>query len=293
MSNRLREVEIAVLGGGNREEVMLKSLAADEAKIKTLGQPESKVEGLIIKDEVSEVIKDVDVVIAPMTGADQEGYLKSTFGDKSVNLTQDFFAQLAPESIFMIGIAQEEVKNYCQQNNVQLIQLAKLDELAILNSIPTVEGAIQTAMEKSDITLHSNKSMVLGLGRVGLTQARMLKGLGSKTYAAARNPADRARAKELGITPVSFTELKGVISEMDFIFNTVPALVLNREVLTEVKSTALIIDLASAPGGTDFTAAEELGVEATLSLGLPGKVAPKTAGEILGKIVPRLISDRI
>lgn len=293
MNNKLTGIEIAVLGGEFREEVMLESLAAADAKVKTLGRPESKIEGLIIKDEISEVIRDADVVIAPMTGTDQQGYLKTTFGDRSVELTQDLFAQLAPESIFMIGIADKEVKNYCQQNNLELIQLAKLDELAILNSIPTAEGAIQVAMEKSNITLHSNKSIVLGLGRVGLTQARMLKGLGSKTYGAARNPADRARAKELGIIPVDFADLKEVISEMDFIFNTVPAVVLNREVLTEVKSEALIIDLASAPGGTDFTAAEELGIEAVLSLGLPGKVAPKTAGEILGRIIPRLIADRI
>ncbi|MBM7623458.1 dipicolinate synthase subunit DpsA [Sporohalobacter salinus] len=293
MNNRLKGVEIAVLGGGNREEVMLHSLAAADAKIKTLGQPENKIEGLIIKDKLSEVIKDADVIIAPMTGIDQRGYLKTTFDNKSVRLTQEFFSQLAPESMFMIGMAQEEIKNYCQQNDLELIQLADLDELAILNSIPTAEGAIQVAMENSDITLHGNKSIVLGLGRLGLTQARMLEGLGSETYVAARNPADRARAKELGMIPVSFTELKDVISEMDFIYNTVPALVLNREVLTEVKSEALIIDLASAPGGTDFTAAEELGIEAILSLGLPGKVAPKTAGEILGKIVPRLIVDRI
>ncbi|ADL13085.1 dipicolinate synthase subunit DpsA [Acetohalobium arabaticum] len=293
MDNKLTGVEIAVLGGGTREEVMLESLIAVDAKVKTLGRPESEIEGLIVEDKVLEVVKDANVVIAPMTGTNEEGYLKATFGDRAVELTQDFFTQLAPESIFMIGIADEEMKDYCQQNNLELIQLAKLDELAILNSIPTAEGAIQVAMEKSDITLHSNKSIVLGLGRVGLTQARMLKGLGSKTYGAARNPADRARAKELGIIPVKFSDLKEVISEMDFIFNTVPAVVLDKEVLSEVKSEVLIIDLASEPGGTDFATAEELGIEAVLSLGLPGRVAPKTAGEILGRITPRLIAERI
>jgi dipicolinate synthase subunit A len=38
-----------------------------------------------------------------------------------------------------------------------------------------------------------------------------------------------------------------------------------------------VLDLASTPGGTDFDAAEELGIDAVLAPGLGGR-APKTAG---------------
>ena len=44
-----------------------------------------------------------------------------------------------------------------------------------------------------------------------------------------------------------------------------------------------IIDIASAPGGVDYEAAGALGIAAKLCLGLPGKYAPKTAGEILAE----------
>ncbi|MGM0470665.1 MAG: dipicolinate synthase subunit DpsA [Bacillota bacterium] len=293
MELKLPDVTIALLGGGLREEIMLDYLVATEATVKTLGQPKTKSCGIEACSEIAELVTAADVVLAPMTGVDQQGYLKATFAQQSLRLDEQFFAQLEPGTLFMIGIADNKLKSYCQEYSIELIQLAKLDELAIKNSIPTAEGAIQTAMEESEITLHSNNSIVLGLGRVGLTQARMLAGLGSKTYGAARKPGVRARAKELGIIPVKFEELADVISKMDFIFNTVPALVLDRKILKQVKSEALIIDLASAPGGTDFTAAEELGLKAKLTLGLPGQVAPKSAGEILGQIVPRLIKERI
>jgi dipicolinate synthase subunit A len=121
----------------------------------------------------------------------------------------------------------------------------------------------------------------------------MLKGLGSKTYGVDRSSAKRARAKEMGIVPVDFSNFEKVISEMKFIFNTVPALVLDKEILSEVESEAVIIDLASAPGGTDFEVAGELGIKALLSLGLPGKVAPKTAGQILAKVIPELIMEEL
>ncbi|SJZ31661.1 dipicolinate synthase subunit DpsA [Selenihalanaerobacter shriftii] len=293
MKTGLKGTKIAVLGGDRREQRMLKLLVATGAHIKTLGMPADEDLDIIVKDELSEVTNNVDVVIAPMVSADETGYLKATFIDKEIKLTEEFFANLEFGTLFFIGIARGKLVDYCEKHNIKLVEMAKLDEIAILNAIPTAEGAIQVAMEESNITLHSNKSMVLGLGRVGLTQARMLAGLGSKTYGVARNPADRARAKEMGIIPVDFSELKVTITDMDFIFNTVPKMVLTRDILTRVKQEAIIIDLASSPGGTDFDAAEELGIKSILSLGLPGKVAPKTAGQILGDVIPRLIIEEL
>ena len=58
-----------------------------------------------------------------------------------------------------------------------------------------------------------------------------------------------------------------------------------------MRKDAVVIDIAQAPGGTDFAAADELGIKAFLDLGLPGKVAPETAGEILARVIPGLILD--
>ncbi|MCX8046818.1 MAG: dipicolinate synthase subunit A, partial [Anoxybacillus gonensis] len=52
----------------------------------------------------------------------------------------------------------------------------------------------------------------------------------------------------------------------------------------------LIIDLASKPGGTDFRYAEKRGIQALLAPGLPGIVAPKTAGQIVANVLAQLLS---
>ncbi|MCK8823487.1 dipicolinate synthase subunit DpsA [Fuchsiella alkaliacetigena] len=293
MTAKLAGIKLAVLGGDQRELEMLRQLAATGAEIKTLGQPDIELPGLEVEHSLAAAVKGAQVVIAPMTSTDEEGYLKATFVEEPVKLDKSFFSSLETASLFLIGVARGEIATYCQKQELELIELARLDEVAILNAIPTAEGAIQIAMEESELTLHSNQALVLGLGRVGQTLARMLANLGSETYVAARKPGDRARAQEMGITPVSFKQLEEVIPEMDFIFNTVPALVLDKDILTSVSSEALIIDIASAPGGTDFQAAKKLGVKALLCLGLPGKVAPKTAGQILGEVIPRLIENRV
>ena len=53
----------------------------------------------------------------------------------------------------------------------------------------------------------------------------------------------------------------------------------------------LIIDLASKPGGTDFRYAEKRGIKAILTPGLPGIVAPKTAGQILANVLAELLHE--
>jgi dipicolinate synthase subunit A len=56
-------------------------------------------------------------------------------------------------------------------------------------------------------------------------------------------------------------------------------------------SHSLIIDLASKPGGTDFRYAEKRGIKAMLTPGLPGIVAPKTAGKIVANVLSQLLME--
>jgi dipicolinate synthase subunit A len=76
------------------------------------------------------------------------------------------------------------------------------------------------------------------------------------------------------------------------IFNTIPVTVLSRDVLEGVPREAFILDLASTPGGTDFDAAEELGIDAVLAPGLGGR-APKTAGRYQWMGLRRMLLDRL
>jgi dipicolinate synthase subunit A len=156
METQLNGIKIAVLGGDRRELEMLRSLTNIDAEIKTLGNPGDDISGIKVENELLKVVDDVDVIIAPMVSTNEEGYLKATFVNRSVKLGEDFFASLKPETLLFMGVARGEIPTYCQDYKINLVQLAKLEEVAILNAIPTAEGPIQIAMEESDITLHSN-----------------------------------------------------------------------------------------------------------------------------------------
>ena len=64
-----------------------------------------------------------------------------------------------------------------------------------------------------------------------------------------------------------------------------------RDVLKRIKKDTLIIDLASRPGGVDFSAAKELGLRVIWALSLPGKIAPVTSGAIIKDTVMNIIKE--
>ena len=68
-------------------------------------------------------------------------------------------------------------------------------------------------------------------------------------------------------------------------------MIFDERVLKIVRGDALIIDLASKPGGVDFDAGKKLGINVIWALSLPGKTAPDSAGEIIADTVMNIINE--
>jgi dipicolinate synthase subunit A len=289
MSSRLAGLKIAVLGGDDREKVIVKELAKLDILVQTLGIPVEEQLGIKNCKNILEAVQGVDAVVLPMPGTDQFGIVSSVYASEPIVLNEEVFKVLPSKTPILVGVAKPYLKEITTRYQCRLIELAELDEIAIYNSIPSSEGAIQLAMAETDITIHGSNSLVIGFGRCGVTLTKMLKGIGANTYVTARKPKDLARIYEQGYNPISYNELKEFLPKMDIIFNTVPQLILTRPLIKQCHAETVIVDIASAPGGVDFASCKEMGLKAILAPGLPGKVAPKTAGLILAKAIPELL----
>ena len=179
------------------------------------------------------------------------------------------------------GNINKEILKNAESEDVKVIDLLKREELAVLNTISTAEGAIQIAMEETSRTIHGSNVLVMGFGRIGKILAKMLNGIGAKVYCEARKNEDFAWIKAYGYNLVPLKNLKNEISKFDIIINTIPSMILTREYLERVNKEALLIDVASMPGGVDNIVAKELGIRTILALSLPGKVAPITSAEFI------------
>ncbi len=281
---------LAVLGGDAREMYLATELAILGASVRVVGLPLPATPQVVICDDIVSAVEGTKAIVLPVPGVNEKGQIYATHGTMPLYLSEETLGRVPPGTPVFAGVARPVLRELVRRLDLVLVELMDLDHVAILNSIPTAEGAIMMAMERLPITLHGSEAFVVGFGRTGVTLGRVLHALGARTTVVARSPAQRARALEMGLRAVSFAEFPEHIHRADVIFNTVPALVLTAELLRRSRPGLLIIDLASGPGGTDFAAAERLGITALLAPGLPGKVAPKTAGRLLAVTIAEYLT---
>lgn len=272
----MKKNKFGILGGDLRYRLLFGLLkdsgySADICRNKYVNSPLSE----------KEIIENSGIIIGPIpttrdgrTMAFEEG--RETEIEYVFSLMEEFNSR-----IYIGGVISENIQDIAQNRHIQTYDLFAMEEVAVRNAIPTGEGAIQTAMQESPKTLFGSKALVLGWGRCGKVLAQMLKGIGAEVTVTYRRPGDGAYLSAYGCIPLELKKLGENISRFDFIFNTIPAEILNSRILENVNKNALILDLAQAPGGTDFNYASKLNIKALYCPGLPGRVAPLTAAEIL------------
>ena len=143
----------------------------------------------------------------------------------------------------------------------------------------TAEGAI--ALLRPETGLSGAHILLLGYGRIARLLARELQKAGALVTAAARSGEQRAWAEAEGIEALPLDALSGALDRFDVIIGTIPAPVLTEPLLALVRKDALLLELASAPGGIDAAAAHERGLRYIRAPGLPAKYAPERAAVIL------------
>ena len=156
---------------------------------------------------------------------------------------------------------------------------ARREEYQIAIARLTAEGAI--ALLRPETGLSGAHILLLGYGRIARLLARELQKAGALVTAAARSGEQRAWAEAEGIEALPLDALSGALDRFDVIIGTIPAPVLTEPLLALVRKDALLLELASAPGGINAAAAHERGLRYIRAPGLPAKYAPERAAVIL------------
>lgn len=186
------------------------------------------------------------------------------------------------------GYIDDDFKTLIQNNNINYCDNSIDENLTIFNSIATAEGIIAEAIVTKNTNLHGSKVLVLGFGKCGKTLALKLKGLNADVFVCARREEDLSLAKSFGCNAIDLHNLIMTIKEYDFIFNTIPIVILNEDILKHVSLDTLILDIASMPGGVDKNIANKLDISVKHVLGIPGKYSPKSSGVALGKALMKI-----
>lgn len=270
-----------ILGGDYRYKILCELLQRDGYSVKNFGNADMPDTA----DTLRDLLTTSGIIIAPIP-CSKDGKNINIAGNSPVTIPG--FISLMDEcgcNVLIGGVMNSFIRTEAAARNIKVYDFFDMEEVAVLNAIPTAEGAIQTAMEESDRTLFDSNVLVMGYGRCGKILANMLKGIGARVSATYRKESDRAYITAFGLKAIAFREVVSYIDSYSFIFNTIPAPVIDREILKRLKRDTVIIDIAQAPGGTDFGYARDLNIKALYCPGLPGRVAPYTAAEVLKSAV--------
>lgn len=281
---------ISIVGGDRRQLYLAEFLKNAGYTITTYGFPPSLAKDCHIALSLSEAFKSSVYIISgiPMS---REHIVNMPLVDEEIH-EKELLPYLTSEHTLLAGNLDYLITDYCDQNRIVYCDLMKIESIAIENAIATAEGAIMKAIEKSPITLHQSKCLVLGYGKCGQVLAAKLKALDAHVTVATRSSESLSLCKVRGLANFAIPKLKERIHKYQFIFNTIPYEILNGSIMKYINSDAIIIDIASAPGGLNYEMAKKLALNATLYLGIPGKVAPKTSAEILGNKILEIIERR-
>lgn len=233
----------------------------------------------------------VDYVILPLPASQNGVFVNTPFCQNNIPLTS-LAVVLKDGGMVLGGRFDSSAMKIFERCSIEAIDYFEREELNVLNAVPTAEGAVQIAMEEMASTIFGQEILITGHGRIAKVLVKILCGMGANVTVTARKYSDLAWAEIYGCHGLHTSLLKENIGKFGLIFNTVPAVILNEEILKNVSCETLIIDLASKPGGVDFDVAGKLGLKVVWALSLPGKSAPVSAGKIIASTVLNILKER-
>ena len=285
----MKKREILVIGGDARQYYMAEKLLECGCEVVCYGEVfQSSTPGIKRLDSLEEVWEKLgqtgNSVVFPIPVTTDGTYIKGT---KETIRLDDICLYMKEKERIYGGNIPANMRVACEMKQGKCMDFMKSERVAILNAVATAEGAIAEATMLGKGQLTGNECLVTGYGKCGEILADKLSKFGAKVTVMARKESARAKAAAYGHNTCSFELSRIQLNRFAYIFNSVPSLIGTKEFLQQCNSQVTIIDIASAPGGIDYEYAKQTGMVAKLCLGLPGKYAPKTAGEILAEEISK------
>ena len=285
---RADSYKIAVIGGDRRQVYLAQILAERGCRVTVCGLCES------VRDEriretaaLKEALEGADAVAAPVPLL-RDGRITGAYAAPNMNV-ETLFERMPGTAAFFAGNIPGDVRARAEERGAKVYDMMQDELTAVRNAVAAAEGAAAEAVMRSPVTLTKSRCLVLGYGRCGRALTHLLKAFVCRVLVLEKDSVKSAEACVLADGIVSVDALEDAAGDADFIFNTVPEMILTEKLLRRVKKRTWILDLASAPGGVDYGEAKRLSVNAVLLPGLPGRYAPYSSAEILADYIEERI----
>ena len=284
-------MRFAIVGGDRRSALLAGMLLRDGHRVHSYALEEAALPPEIPREAcLQSCVYGADCVVLPVP-AEGSGFLTAPLSPEKPTMDA-VIGGLWPGQLLIGGRFSDRTVRAAIREKLRVEDLMQRPEFVMGNAALTAEGALGLLLQESDRAVFGSSCLITGWGRIGRLLAPRLSGLGARVTVAARGRADRSLAEALGYRALSYAALEGEIGDFDFLVNTVPARVLADAMLCCVSPEALLLELASPPGGFDRNLAENIGLHALYAPGLPGKCAPRSAARLMQQAVYAAIREQ-
>lgn len=248
----------------------------------------------VFDQNIIEKIKNISILALPIPVIKDEIYL-NTMNHSLINI-YDIISILDKNTTVFGGNFPTSVKDYFINNKIVYIDYFNIESFQIQNALLSAEGAIYYAKQKLNRSIYGAEIAILGFGRIGKILAYLLGSQGAQITVCARKDSDFTWSKLIGFNGFKIqnsgntSNMNLMNTKYDLIFNTIPFWIMDENFAKSKNSNTIIIDLASRPFGIDELIVSKYNLNYYRELGIPGRYAPQSAGEIIGKTILNNIS---
>lgn len=279
-----------IVGGDDRLAELTVLLHGDGLAVSTYGMDKKEIAGVKNHTSLDEALESSDIVVGPVPFTKEVYKVNTKYSSFDIEV-EELFRKLGKDKKLLLGAINNYSKELAAKYGIAYEDYYSDEGYQIQNTIPTAEGALSIIINETRETVFGSKILVLGYGRIGKLLSEYLKDLRAEVYVEARKDSDLSWINARGMKPVPLNELQLYLDRMDVIVNTVPAMMLDCRMLERVRKEAFILDLASTPGGVDFEYAAQKGIKTVHALGIPGKVASRSAAVYIRDTIKKILLE--
>ncbi|KUO74243.1 MAG: hypothetical protein APF77_11860 [Clostridia bacterium BRH_c25] len=279
-----------IVGGDDRLVELAAIFERNGKNISTFGMDNVEIRNVKNYLSLDDALKNSDILVCPIPFSKDMNKINTKYSSVDIEI-EELFKKLGTGKKLLLGAINNYSKELAEKYGVEYTDYFNDEGYQILNTIPTVEGALSIIITETRETVFGSKILVLGYGRIGKLLSGYLKALKSEVYVEARKDSDLTWINTRGMKAVPIEELPMYLGKMDVIVNTAPAMMLDCRLLDLIKEDALVLDLASNPGGIDYAYAAEKGIKTIHALGIPGKIACRSAAAYIYDTIKKILCD--
>ena len=269
---------LGILGGDRRFQLLAAHFQEAGRPVLTaaLGLPDDR-------DPLS-LAASCDILVLPLPLTREGKTLHAPLATAPVPLSEDLAAALAGKTLLGGGLF-SLAKAPPAWQALSFTDYSADEAFLQGNAVLTARTALPELLLHTPGGLPGAEVLLLGWGRIARALAPLLESLGASVTCVARRPEARLAIARAGFAPADFS----IARPFHALINTVPAPAVGEALLSRQSPETLLLELASAPGGFDRSAAAALGLPIHDAPGLPGKRAPRAAARLLYSTLERMI----